>query len=196
MMALLIKFKWYLIAAGVLILISFTIWFNIVLKQNKTLKLENNRLSNNQTALIARNSNYEKLVLTYKEAQRQNIIRIDSLSKLIKVKPKEITKVVEKTIVQLDTVERLIQTNIITKDVWKLSDSGKCFEWGGIAKLIDDSLKVTRTLFNYHNKTDDIFWEHRKFNFWFIHLGKKQTYQQSTSECGTSKTIEINIIRR
>ena len=196
MIALLTKFKWYLIAAGVLALISFTVWFNILLKRNETLRLENTRLQDNQNQLIARTSNYEKLVLTYKEAERQNIIRIDSLAKLVKVKPKEIIKIVEKVIIQTDTVDRLIQVNIIGKDTWKLSDGDKCFLWQGIAKLIDDSLNVTRTLFKYENKTDDIFWERRKHKFLWFRFGKKETFQESKSQCGESFTREIQISKK
>ncbi len=196
MIALLTKFKWYIIAIGVLVLIVFTVWFNLLLKRNETLRLENTRLTDNQNQLIARTSNYEKLVLTYKEAERQNIIRIDSLSKLVKAKPKEITKIVEKIITQVDTVDRLIQINIIGKDTWKISDKGECFLWQGIAKLKEDSLNVTRTLFKYENKTDDIFWQRRKHKFLGIRFGKKETFQESKSQCGESFTREVNIIKK
>ena len=196
MITLLVKFKWYLVAFGVLCLMAFTIWLNVILKQNKTYKLENARLNSNQVVLLARASNYEKLVLTYREAEKQNLIRFDSLAKLLKIKPKEITKIVEKTIVQTDTVDHLIPVDVIGKDTWLISDKDKCFEWSGVARLKDDSLNVTRTLFNYHNKTDDVFWEHRKYKFLGIRFGKKQTFQQTVSECGNAQTIEISILKK
>jgi hypothetical protein len=197
------KLKFYLIIAGVVILAGLTVYINAVIVQNRKLKVENARLTGNQAELLGRVAQYQKLNLTYKEIVAKKVLALDSLAKLLKIKPKEIIKVVEKIITQEDTSKhQATVTPVISptgnplKNTWQISDSGKCYLWQGVARLAGDSLNVTKTLFSYHNKIDDVFWQKRKYNFLFLHFGKKTVYQQSTSECGNSVTREVNIIKK
>lgn len=150
----------------------------------------------NVKELLQENTRRTELILTYQQAQEVNTLRLDSLVKAMGIKPKTVVKTIEKTVIQTDTIVKEIQVLVKGKDRWEISDKDKCFDWKGVAYLKDDSLKVDRVLFDYHNKTTDIYYKERPGKFLFIRYGKKKIYVKSVSECGESYTREISIVKK
>jgi len=146
--------------------------------------------------LMAENRTETTLFLKQKELSGQLLKERDSLANALKIRPKTITKFVDRVITEHDTVPGKVPVTEISKNTWKISDSDKCWTWTGIAKLSNDSLNVTRTLFDYHNKITDVFWSQRAKQFLWFRIGKKKTYHKTMSECGDVSTKEINILKK
>lgn len=182
-----------LIIAGIVLASLFLNWTFFV--QNKKLKDAKNVQIENVKNLLAENTHQTRLILSYKQAEAITSLKLDSLSKALKIKPRTIIKTVEKEVFVKDTSSKEIPVTPLPDSghikTWKISDQDKCWTWTGIANLKNDSLKVTRTSFDYHNKTTDIYYQERTKRFWLIKFGKKRTFLKSSSECGESYTREI-----
>jgi len=178
------KVKTGLIIFAVLFLAGAVVTVNIQTKKIKRLKSENTRLDNNNYQLMSDNRKQTNLVLKEKEVTGKLKKERDSLAKSLQIKPKQIEKIITIQNIVHDTVKISVPVEIVSKGVWNISDSDKCFQWHAKAVLKGDSLNINRTLFFYNNKTIEVFWQKRPFNFLFIHLGKPKNYQQISSECG------------
>ncbi|MCJ7820637.1 MAG: hypothetical protein MUP53_05500, partial [Bacteroidales bacterium] len=100
------KLKHYLIlAAGVLIL-ALTVWGNYNRKQYLKAKAENIRYEYNQRQLLDEVNQYKRLDITQKEMLASITVEQDSLIRLLKIKPKQIERIVERTHIEIDTTER------------------------------------------------------------------------------------------
>jgi hypothetical protein len=153
------------------------------------------RLEYNYDHLVDSTHQNLALILTLQELLSVDTLKIDSLSKALKIRPKTITKYIEVEKTIHDTIDKPVYVYPV-KDTWLLADSGKCWVWEAVAKISNDSLKVNRTNFDYHDKlTQFFFWEREK-KFLFIHFGKKRYYQKSYSDCGTDKTLVIDIKKK
>ena len=186
------KVKIYLIIAGVLIFFSMGITIQILSRKYKAEKADRERLWSNNLNLTAENRQYTKLI--YSKDEFIHLIN-DSLKtalKSLRIKPKEVTKIIYRTITDTDTVDQPIFIDY-RKTHWMIADTGKCFIWLGMALVSDTTLKVTRTDFNYSNNTVDYFYQSRPHRFLFIHWGKKKIRQVTVPKCGDvyEKVIEI-----
>ena len=186
------KFKIYLIIAGVLIFFSMGITIQVLSRKYSQEKSDRERLWSNNLALTASNRQYTNLLYS-----RDEFIRImgDSLTmalSALKIKPKEVTKIIYRTITDIDTIDRPVFVDY-RKTYWMIADTGKCFTWSGMALVSDTTLKVTRTDFNYSNNTVDYFYQSRPKKFLFIRYGKKKIRQVTVPKCGDihEKIIEI-----
>jgi hypothetical protein len=184
-------------------LVVITVFMLILLYQNNNL---NKKLDKeielrkqeqlNIAQLLAEKQSNTNLILTQKEALKITSLKIDSLSKVLKIRPKTIDKIVEQIVIIRDTIDKEIFVSDIDEYLWFISDTDKCFIWEGEAEFINEELDVKRTYFDYHNKVTDVFWSERPNKFLFIRYGKKQTYQKSIPECGTATTREITIRKK
>ena len=183
------KTKLYLIAGIIGLIIIIGYMFN----QIEKLKAEKETQLSNVSQLLLEKAKHTSLILSYKQAQGIATLKIDSLSNALKIKPKTIERTIEKIVTVHDTTVKEVPVYILGNDRWLISDQDKCWSWKGIAILNNDSLKISRTSFDYTNKTTDIyFWERTK-KFWIIRYGKKKTYVKTSSDCGESFTREIDI---
>lgn len=164
----------------------------VISNRNKRLQTNNTRLENNQSALLEREKHYTLLNLTQKEALNASSLKIDSISAILKIKPKTIERIIYKTIIQHDTILKPVEVEKIGVNIWKLKDADKCFTWQGIATLFKDSLSLSRTRFDYQNQVIDAFWKNRRF--WIF--SKWKYYQESLPTCGESFTKEILIKKK
>ena len=152
-------------------------------------------------------SNYleqTKIYLTQKEWLRLkndtiNLLsaRTERLIDSLTLKPKTITKIVERVIIQKEIDTVIVEGTKIAKGTYMIYDSGPCFAWRGIASIFsEDSLSVKRTGFLYENNITEIELNRKekgKFLFW-------KTYYRNTAdvkvipECGSQvvKTISIS----
>jgi len=187
--------KFYLILAGVLFLATAVISVNILTKKVKAQKAEIARVQGNNAQLMGENLQKTTLVLKERELTGKVLAERDSLAEALKIRPKQITKIVTTTVIQKDTVIKKVPVYISGQNFWKIKDSGPCFVWQANAFILDDSLSVNRTLFSYNNKTTDVYFKERPHKFLFIRYGKWQYKQKIDSECGGISTKEIQFIK-
>jgi len=162
-------------------------------KRNKIVELEqdNIRLGQNQVELMTENNKQKNLILTRDEFIKSMDDSLKQALKELKIKPKTITKIEERVIIQKEYDTVRVPVYLIKKDQWVIKDTGQCFTWHGIAELTDDSLNVKRTYFSYQNKTTDIFNKQPKRKlFGFIPIGKKIVWTQR-SDCGEPPTVKV-----
>jgi hypothetical protein len=165
-------------------------------KQIERRDAEIDRLVRNQHELMAASEQQTTLILKQKELSGKYLSERDSLAKLLKIRPKEVVKYVDRVIVEkvTDTVE--VESSIINDIKWKLYDGGQCWKWEADAELNDLDLIVNRTDFEYKNKIVDVFWWERHKRFFWWRIGKKQYYHKVIPECGEVTTKSIEIIKR
>jgi len=186
------KLKLYAIGAVVIILILLAVFLNIEHKSHIRERDRADRLEENQRQLLASTSQQTTLILTLREFLSVDALKIDSLSKALKIRPKTITQyiTIEKTI--HDTVPKIVKVYPL-KDSWVLTDSDKCWRWSGEAKLQNELMTVNRLRFDYNDKITEFFYWERPRKFLFVRYGKKRYYQKTSSECGTEKVLTIDI---
>ena len=170
-------------------LASAVITVNILRKKNIELKADNTRLHQNQSLLMSDNIVIKNLRLKEIEISDQLRHERDSIAEALKIKPKQVEKIIYITTTQTDTVVKNVPIYVTGQDTWKIKDSGKCFVWQADVFLTNDSLNVNRTLFSYHNKIVHTFYRERPHKFWFIHWGKWQNIQKIDAKCGG---VELN----
>lgn len=186
------KVKNYLIGAVIIFLISSVVAVNIQHKAIVRLRAENMRKTENINQLLNENADYQVLELTYKEAIRGKDLKIDSISHLLRIKPKQIERIIYKEIIQHDTTIKyvpVIQTNDTT---WKFTDKGDCFVYKGEVILSKEDINVKRVDFLYQNQIIDTYFWKRKF--WIF--SKKKYFQESVATCGGSQTKEVIIKKK
>lgn len=191
------KVKLYLIIAGVLFFVALSVsnYFNA--KAVKRWKAEAIRQENNVKELTALNKQQIELNFTQKEYVSSLSAENSNLLKQLQIKPKEVVKFVERKTVIRDTVVKEVPVYVTGYRQWHIKDSGQCWNWEADAYLINDSLNIDRTLFNYKNVTTDIFTKKLKFKFLFIKIySGKEVIQRSSSECGNETTKTVNVIKR
>ncbi len=191
------KVKNYLIIAGVLFFVALSVsnYFNA--KAVKRWKAEAIRQGNNVKELTALNKQQIELNYTQSEYVSSLSFKNDSLLKALQIKPKEVVKFIERKTVIRDTVVKEVPVYITGYRQWHVKDSDKCWKWEADAYLINDSLNIDRTLFDYQNTTTDIFTKKLKFKFLFIKIySGKEIIQRSSSECGSETTKTVNVIKR
>lgn len=186
------KTKLIILIAVIILIGSLASGLQIFYKKYQSEKANRERLFNNNIQLMAEKRH--QLALIYTKDEFIEVIS-DSLRNALdelKIKPKEVTKIIYRTITDIDTVDRPVYVDY-RKTHWMIADTGQCFTWSGMAFLSDTILKVTRINFNYLNNSVDYFYQSRPKKFLFIRYGKKKIRQVNIPECGfiSEKTIEI-----
>jgi len=187
----------YLIGA-LLVLLALLAWQNSRLhKLYIREKIDRERLFENNLQLFSENRRQTELIYTKDEFLR---ILGDSLKKTLrelKIRPKTVTQIIERTITQEihDTI--IVPVKITGKDHWEIKDNGPCFLWQGEAKLFGDSLAVDRTDFIYQNKTTDYYYRKLKGRFLFLKFYSRNEIEHKTvSDCGDTIERVVRVERR
>lgn len=189
------KFKLYLIAFIVLLLISAFFTVKILIKENKAHEKEIIRLENNQFQTLSDNLQQTELTLKQNEVIGRIKKERDSLALIVKVKPKQITKIITIDNSTHDTTRVPVEINLLDKNTWMLIDSGECFKY--VSKLILEGSDIIgeRQLFEYNNKTIQTFYKMRPYKFLFIRFGRWQYKQVIDSKCGEQSIKTINFVK-
>jgi hypothetical protein len=185
------KLKRYLLIFAAAFFVFSVIGASFFYKQWQKEKERDNVLQNNQYQLLAENLQYRTLWFNQKTLTGRYLTQRDSLSRELNIRPKTITKYIEKVITQQDTIIKEVRVTEVGNQTWKISDSDKCWEWTGLAKLEDKNLAIQRTGFSYHNKVTDVYYWKRRFPV----IGRKKYFVDTVSECGDAATVEINIAK-
>lgn len=184
---------------GILILAAFfvaaVVTANIQAKRIKALKSDNARLDNNNYQLMAENRTQTNLFLMQKEVMGKLKAERDSLSKALKIRPKQIEKIIYIDNSTHDTIKINVPVVISGLDKWKITDGNECFKWAANALKQGDSLKVERTLFEYDNRITQTFYRERPHKFLFIKYGKWINKQRIEATCGDTKIQTFNFIK-
>jgi hypothetical protein len=183
-----------LILIGVIVVLFFGMVATITI-QNGILKKERAeklRWQVNYNEIAVDRDNYISLNLTIKEALKARDLKIDSISTLLRIKPKTIERIIYKEIIQHDTIREEIPVQIITQNSWRFTDVGDCYVYKGEVFYTGDTIHVERVGFTYQNEVIDTFFKFRKH--WIF--SKWQYLQKSVSTCGESKTRDIKILKK
>jgi len=153
------------------------------------------RLKDNQQQLIDDATHSFDLLIKEKELTGKLLRERDSLSTALKIRPKEVIKWVDRIVTEkiTDTVE--VESTILQNMTWHLADGDKCWRWEGEAELNDLDLDVKRTLFDYRNKSTEVYWWQRR-KFLGLRIGKKEYFQKVTPECGDIIVRAVEIIKK
>lgn len=189
------KIKWYLI--GALILFFFILVTTVKIQHNKIIRIriENKRLSTNQDQLLAENLQIKNLNLKKDEVTGRLKRERDSLAAALKIKPKQIDKIIYIDNSTHDTVKVPVLVEIMAKGEWLLRDSSRCFKYASKLVLEGDSLIGERQLFEYNNRTIQTFYKKRPHKCWFIQYGRWQYLQKIDSECGDVKFQSFTFLK-
>lgn len=185
--------KLLIIKISAVVLICVIVFYQFKKIQNQNVNIS--RLENNWNQQIVKNSTIVNLLLSEQEQSGQLTRSKDSLSKLLQIKPRQIQKIVYITINETDTIKVNVPVYHINKNEWILRDSGSCFKYVSNLKLSGDSLKAIRQLFEYNNKTTEVFYKKRPYKFLFIKYGRWRYLQSLTSECGSAQEKNIQFIK-
>jgi len=158
-------------------------------------KTEIERLKSNQQQLLAEKQQETYLLLTQKELTGKVLAERDSLSKVLQIKPKTIIKFVDRIVKETkhDTIP--IESTWLNDMTWHLADGDKCWKWEADAQLVENDLDINRTLFEYRNKSSEVYWWQRK-KFIGLRIGRKEYYQKVLPECGEILTRSIEIKKK
>jgi hypothetical protein len=173
----------YAIAAVVILILGLSTWGYFEHKGRLREKADRERLQLNQEQLMTENIQISNLVIKNKEVTGRLKQERDSLAAVLKIKPKQIERIIYINNTIHDTVNKPVPVFITGKDTWLISDSSKCYKWDADVYLMNDSLKVWRTNFEYSNLTTQTFYK-KAPHIWFIRIGKWNYMQKINSECG------------
>ena len=184
--------------AVALILLIAVLWVNlsVVNARLKKEREDNARLISNHIQLTGDYRKVTTQVFRLQELNGELRRSVNSLADSLKVKPKYITKVEYRTIIDTDTVNVPVYVNPLSKDTWAVQDTGKCFIWSGKAKLSGQYLSILRIDFKYSNKVTEVFYRRRpKKLLNIIPIGKRINYHSVSSECGDSRVESFEFIK-
>jgi hypothetical protein len=188
--------KLWLIGFAILFLAGAVVTVNIQAKKIKKQKAEIERIANNNYQLMADNLNITNLNLKDNEVIGRLRFAKDSLAKALKIKPNQVERIIYIDNSTHDTVKVPVFAEITGLNRWKITDQGECFKWAGNAFKQGDSLKVQRTLFEYNNRTTQVFWKQRPHKFLFIKYGTWQYSQKIESDCGQTTLQSFTFLKK
>lgn len=176
-----------------LLILAFQAWR--LQNQVDKAKKEIQRLEDNQRQLLAAKQQDLALILTQKELTGKVLAERDSLAKLLKIRPKEIIKYVDRIVTETNTDTVEVESEFLQNMTWRLSDGDKCWKWEADAQLSGLDLDVSRVLFEYKNKSSEVYWWQRR-KFLGLRIGKKEYYAKVLPECGEVQTKSIEIKKK
>ena len=154
------------------------------------------REQENVAVLMGRERQYQHIILTTKEAREIQDLKIDSLAKVLKIKPKQIERIQIEVQQIHDTIPVPVPVYIKGPGEWQISDQGECWSWKGTAKLDGDSLRIQRDEFKYENETTGVYFQKRTGKFLCFKVGKKKTFMRSSNKCKAEEAVtEITFIK-
>ena len=188
------RIKAIIIFAIAIIFVAMGVSIQVLSKNLKQKKADNERLWANNMELYAQNRQNTALIYTKDEFNRIISDSLKNALNSLKIKPKEVTKVIYKYITDIDTIDRLVYVDY-RKTHWMVSDTGKCFTWSARAFLSDTTLNIIRTDFTYTNNISDYYYQRRPHKILFISFGKRVIKHVTVPECGTAREEVIEIKR-
>lgn len=188
------KIKTILIGSAIVFVIILFATISIQIEKIKKQKAEIIRLGENNYQLLADRNNNMTLYLKEKEVTGRLKHERDSMAEALKIKPKTINRIVYIDNYIHDTVKISVPVERLGKNEWMLRDSTKCLKYASKLILKGDSLTAQRQLFEYTNRTTEIYYRKAR-HIWFIRIGKWTNFVQIDSDCGTIQKKTFDFIR-
>lgn len=158
-------------------------------------RTEIERLKDNQTQLLASRAQDQALILTQRELTGKVLAERDSLAKALKIRPKEVIKFIDRIVKETNTDTVEVESTFLQNMTWHLADGDQCWKWEADAQLSGLDLDVDRVLFEYKNKSSEVYWWQRR-KFIGLRIGRKDYYQRVLPECGEILTRSIEIKKK
>lgn len=200
-----LKLKQYIYIGIALLIFGLAVWGNEMRRAYVRERAKSERLANNQKQLLLEVNNYMRLTLTQKEMLASITIEQDSLIRLLKIKPKQIERIVQRVHIEIDTTGKgqLLASNdslykVIREGVdrsYPFFDHEGCFTFAGKV-VISDGLTLEVTRREYKNRATEIAYIEREKKFLFIHYGKWQGKLFVSNECGEDIVKEVDVIKK
>lgn len=156
------------------------------------------RLEENQRQYLQDSLRYAKLTLSLQEFKTTMTRKVDSILNAARIKPKQVTSVVERHFYYHNKDTVLYQPNQVVTDTGSLypfSDYRDCFHFAGFMQIEGNKPELTVTLREFNNSSIDIAYLERPHKFLFFKWGKWRAKLKSTHQCGEETTKEIEIIK-
>jgi hypothetical protein len=192
------KVKPYLIGLAIVIFLSAVGSAKLFYSKYLTEKAQKERLCENQEQLLAQNTGYSQIKQTLEEFKKTMSAKVDSILTAEKIKPRQVTNVVERHYFYRDTSYNTHSPQpVITPsgEIFPFTDIKDCFKIEGYMQMKDLRPSVTITGRQFENNSVDISYIKRAHKFWFISYGKWKAKLKSVNQCGENTTKEIEVIK-
>ena len=190
------KLKLYIVLAVFALLCGLVIAMNIYRSKFLQERLRAERLALNQAQLINESANYKKLYLTQKEFAVGKDARIDSLLTELKVKPKQVTRYIERWHYSVDTIRSVDTLKVLPDDyTWPFADTTNCFVFAGNV-LIGEEVVMEVNRREYINKTTEVAYLERSKRFLGIRYGPFIAKLYVKNTCGNDIIKDIEIVKK
>ena len=194
--------KQYIYIGVAVLIFGLAVWGHQMKIGYLSEKAKNERLAYNQEQLLNQVNNYMRLTLTQKEMLASITLEQDSLIRLLKIRPKQIERIVERVHIEIDTTGRtqqLASNDSLDKVIrdqhdrsYPFLDHEGCFTFAGNVK-VSDGLIVEVTRREYRNTSTEIAYIEREKKFLFIHYGKWEGRLFIQNTCGSDMVKELDI---
>jgi hypothetical protein len=192
-----IKLYIYIAVAGLIMGLSVTLYFER--KGRIREKADRIRLQENQRQLMLQDSlKFVHLVQSFDEFKKAISPKIDSILKAGKIKPKQVTNIVEKHYFYRDTSYQAHTPAPVETDkgtIFPFTDIKDCFRIDGFMTIDKQQPSLMITKRQFENTSIDIAYVEREKHIWFIRYGKWKARLKQVNKCGESTTKEIEIIK-
>ncbi len=190
--------------AVALIILCLAAWGTNNRQKYVTAKAENIRFEFNQKQLLEETNQYKRLYVKKEEMVKSLTQKQDSLLKALKVKPKQVERIVESVHHEIDTTGRtqllaindsllqVIENNQIREYPFK--DVEGCFTFEGLV-TIDNGLHLAVTKREYTNTSTEIAYIEREKKFLGIKYGRWRGKLYINNECGEDIVKELTVVK-
>lgn len=198
------KTKLYIYGAIALLILGLAGWGSITQKRLREAREENTRYQANQQQLLDQVNEYKRITVRKSELIQSLTRDQDSLIKALRIKPKFIDRIVERThfaedtlktgklLATADSLRRIIETNQARQ--YPFVDQTECFLFEG-AVIIDQGLNLEVTRREYTNHSTEIAYIERSKKFLFIKYGPWRAKLFIRNECGDDQVKELTLVK-
>lgn len=193
------KLKTYLWIGAILFVVSSVVTANILIIQNRKLKAEVLRVQTNNMQLMSENLHNVKLDLSFKEFKQSMTRKVDSILKVAEIASKAVKTVTITNNYYIDSSKTIIRPEpvISNNDItYPFIDTKDCFSIAGYMKVKDDRPELVIQKREFKNEVTIVGYEKRPHKFLFFKWGKKETFIESSSDCGKTDVRQINIVNK
>ena len=196
--------KLYIYGTVILLILGLAAWGSHTQKKLRETRAENTRYQYNQQQLLDQVNEYKRITVRKSELIESLTEDQDSLIKALRIKPKYIDRIVERThyaedtlktgklLETADSLRRIIENNQTRQ--YPFVDQTECFLFEG-AVTIDRGLNLEVTRREYTNHSTEIAYIERSKKFLFIRYGPWRAKLYIRNECGDDQVKELTLVK-
>lgn len=136
------------------------------------------------------------LVMRFGEFRKHMDQKTDSILEVAKIKPRWVREVTEihHHYFNKDTTIVEMKYDPLT-GVYPFLDEKECFTFGGYIEMLQDKPQLSVTERKYDDDVNVVVYERRK-RFLGLRIGRKETFMEVQSKCGTNEVRRIEVEKR